>query len=179
MPFFNLMALLLIFTGITACQPATPTPEPFKAPTVIVPPAPPTLTPAPTSITPLVTPAPKSCTNNLSYIEDVNIPDGSEVLPGVPLIKQWKVKNSGDCNWNDQYHLKFINGTEMGAEPEQALYPARTDSEAIITLRFTSPPEAGTYYSTWQAHDPTGLPFGDPIYIEFVVNPDLTPTAQP
>ena len=179
MPFFNCLVLLFFLLPVAACQSATPTPAPFKAPTVAAPPATPTSTPAPTSATPLTTPTAKPCTNNLTYIEDVNIPDGSEVLPGVPLIKQWKVKNSGDCNWNDQYHLKFMDGMEMGAEPEQALYPARSGSEAIITLRFTSPPKARTYFSSWQAHDPSGIPFGDPIYIEFVVNPELTPTSQP
>jgi hypothetical protein len=35
---------------------------------------------------------------------------------------------------------------------------------------FTAPSEAGTYRSAWQAHDPSGEPFGDLFFIEFVVS---------
>jgi hypothetical protein len=39
----------------------------------------------------------------------------------------------------------------------------------VLRMVFTAPQEAGTYRSAWQAYDPDGGPFGDPFYIEIVV----------
>lgn len=113
-------------------------------------------------------PAP-DCSNNLLYISDMSIPDGTQVKPGERLDKRWEVENSGTCNWDQSYRLKLVAGSEMGVPAEQALYPARGGSKAVIRIVFTAPQEPGTYRSAWQAYDPGGNPFGDPFYIEVVV----------
>ncbi len=123
---------------------------------------------------PVVTPAPTvapECFSSLSYLDDLTIPDGTQVAPDSALDKRWRVKNTGSCNWDERYRLKEIAGPEMGALPEQRLYPARSGTEAIISIQFTAPKEAGTYRSAWQAYDPEDRPFGDPFFIEVVVQP--------
>jgi Ig-like domain from next to BRCA1 gene len=123
---------------------------------------------------PVETPAPTAapeCNNSLSYLEDLTIPDGTQVAPKSVLDKRWRVKNTGSCNWDERYRLKEIAGPEMGASSEQRLYPARSGSEATIRIQFTAPDEAGTYRSAWQAYDPEDRPFGDPFFIEVVVQP--------
>ena len=72
------------------------------------------------------------CEDKLSFVEDLNYPDGMVVAPSTTIEKQWKIKNSGVCNWDDRYKVKFIEGDAMGANPEQNLYPARSDSEFVI-----------------------------------------------
>ena len=118
------------------------------------------------------------CKDGLTYVEDSNYPDGSVVAPGDAIDKIWQVKNSGSCNWDVEYRLKFISGTEMGANVEQALYPARSSTQAAIQVRFIAPQELGRYRSTWQAENPDGDPFGDLIYIEIVVEAPQ-PTTSP
>ena len=108
------------------------------------------------------------CSNNLTYQADLTVPDGSQVAAGSILDKRWKVQNSGSCNWDKRYRVKLISGPELGAQ-EQALFPARSGTELTIQIIFTAPNEPGTYQSAWQAHDPQGNPFGDPFYIQFVV----------
>ena len=108
------------------------------------------------------------CTNNLTYLLDLTIPDGSQVPMGSSLDKRWKVQNSGTCNWDERYRIKLVSGSEMGAQ-EQALFPARGGTELTIQINFTAPAEPGTYQSAWQAHDPQGNPFGDPFYIQIIV----------
>jgi hypothetical protein len=61
----------------------------------------------------------------------------------------------------------------MGAEIEQALFPARSDSEAEIRIIFTAPQEEGTYQALWQAYSPSGEPFGDPIFLIIEVDASL------
>jgi hypothetical protein len=57
----------------------------------------------------------------------------------------------------------------MNAVQEQALYPARAGTNAVIQILFQAPAESGTYRSAWQAYNPDGQPFGDPIFIDIAV----------
>ncbi|RPI83725.1 MAG: hypothetical protein EHM41_15235 [Chloroflexi bacterium] len=126
--------------------------------------------PAPTveSIELRATPTP-SCTNSLRFIEDLSIPDGTVVTPGTSLDKRWNLENNGTCNWDKDYRVKLVGGPDMGVQAEQALYPARSGTQAMIRMVFVAPQEPGTYRSAWQAYDENGQPFGDPFYIEIVV----------
>ncbi len=117
------------------------------------------------------------CKDGLTFVEDVNYPDGSMVAPGDDIEKIWQVKNSGSCNWNVNYRLKFVSGTEMGAQAEQSLYPARSGTQVALQVNFLAPQEAGRYRSTWQAINPHGDPFGDLIYIEIVVDSSVQTTT--
>jgi hypothetical protein len=174
----QLSAVVLTLFFISACSPA-PTPTPFRPPTVQAPLIEPTLiihptrevvviqsTPLPTII-PTVNP--DDCSNNLTFVEDVTIPDNMFATFGLMLDKQWLVQNSGTCNWNSAYRLKHIGGAGLGAPEEIALYPAKAGSQATIQILFTAPFSEGAYDSAWQAIDPNGNAFGDPIYIRIAV----------
>ena len=114
------------------------------------------------------TPTPQ-CTNNLRFVADVTVPDGTQVAAGSQVDKQWQVENNGTCNWDSRYRFKFIAGADLGAPLVQALYPARSGTQPTIRLTFTAPTEPGTYRSAWQAYSPQDEPFGDPIFVEIVV----------
>ena len=171
--------LFAALTGMAACK-SQATPTMFVPPTASRPlptvfisttPAstastatvPPTLSVPPTLATP--------CSNNLSFVQDVTIPDGTGVTPGSAVDKQWLVTNSGTCNWNDTYRLKLIAGDAMGAATEQALYPARAGTQATLRIVLTAPQNSGTYESRWQAVAPGGTTFGDSIYVQISVSP--------
>ncbi len=111
------------------------------------------------------------CTDSLSFLKDLTIPDGSQVPPGSTIDKRWLVLNSGTCNWDSSYRLKFISGDLIGAAREQGLYPARAGAQVPLRILFTAPDQAGTYNSSWQAAAPDGTPFGDAVFIEIVVTP--------
>lgn len=115
------------------------------------------------------TPTP-SCQDDLRYIEDVTIPDGTVVSPGQELDKRWKIVNSGTCHWGQGYSLRRIAGPPMGAPDEQGLYPARAGLEVIIRMLLIAPTEPGTHRTAWQAFNPQGEAFGEPIFIEVVVS---------
>lgn len=162
-----------LLAGCSSQSPDEPAPDSFIPPTPasgvsspLLVPAAPTSTSPPGEQRPTPTPA---CTNILSFFEDVTIPDGTVFSPGESLDKRWRVENSGTCNWDDRYRLKLISGPPLGAASEQALYPARSGAQVEIRMLFTAPAEPGTHRSAWQAHDPQGQPFGDPFYVEIVV----------
>lgn len=129
---------------------------------------------------PLPTPTP-DCVDNLLFLDDLTIPDGSPAVAGEILDKRWEVRNNGNCNWDSRYRLKLIAGPALEASIEQALYPARSGAQAVVRIQFSAPEEAGRYRSAWQAHNPQDQPFGDPIFIEFTVpaSEEATPTPEP
>jgi hypothetical protein len=87
------------------------------------------------------------------------------------------IQNAGTCNWENSYRLNLVAGTEMGVPAEQALFPARSGTEIEIRIVFSAPEEPGVYRSAWQAFNPDGKAFGDPIFIEIIV--DETTTTVP
>jgi hypothetical protein len=136
---------------------ATPTPLPQAS-----------ATPAATStdLPPSPTPA---CTDSLKWLEDVSVPDGSSFYVAQPVVKQWRVQNAGSCNWDSRYRLKLVSGEALGATAEMALFPAKAGAQVIIQINFTAPLEPGIYQTSWQAYNPDGQSFGDPVYMQIVV----------
>jgi hypothetical protein len=177
-----LFAWLVIFIGLTSCS-GTETwlPRIGGQPTLFQPPAQapdarslvqhtPTPEPIPAEIVEVPTPA---CSNILTFLEDVSIPDGSLARPGEALDKRWLVQNNGSCNWNEQFRLKLVSGPAMGVPAEQALYPARSGTQAILRILFSAPEELGVARSAWQAFSPQGEAFGDPFFIEVYVESSI------
>jgi hypothetical protein len=110
-----------------------------------------------------------TCTDNLAFIADLSIPDGTIVLPESTMDKRWEVENNGSCNWNEKYRIRLLAGPAMGAQQEQTLFPARSGTRAVIRIKFIAPTEPGTYRSAWQAYNAQDASFGDPFFIDFVV----------
>jgi hypothetical protein len=174
----QLLAVPFTLLFLSACSPA-PTPPPFRPPTVQAPLIEPTLIIHPTQEVAVVQPTPvptifptvdqTDCSNNLTFVQDLTIPDNMFATFGFALDKQWLVTNSGTCNWNSNYRLKHIGGADLGAPEEVALYPAKAGTQATIEILFTAPFTEGSYESAWQAVDPNGSAFGDPIYIRVAV----------
>lgn len=175
------LILLPIIFFAQACAPQ-PTSTPFRPPTALPPPQPfATTTPVPVAplapftsqptLTATSTATAGPCTNGLTYVDDITIADNTSVLPNASIDKQWLVQNSGTCNWDASYRLKWVAGSPLGAADEQLLYPARAGAQATLRILFTAPAEAGSYESAWQAVDPRGNIFGELIFIKIVVAP--------
>lgn len=190
---FSLLVMGVCLLGL--CLGCSAPPETQLAPTVgiapgaptaaLVSPSPPTRLPTPTatlfrlaspSPTPSLTAAPRlpsstpACEDGLRFLADITVPDGTIVAPGERIDKQWQVENIGSCNWNEAYRLRRISGPPLEVPDEQALYPARSGTQVVIRILLVAPTEPGTYRSAWQAFNPSGEPFGDPIFVEILVS---------
>jgi hypothetical protein len=176
----SLFAVSLILF-LSSCS-SVSTPTSFRPPTAQPPLIEPTLiiqptkqvvviqpSPLPTIVALTPTVNPQDCTNNLHFISDVTIQDNALVTVGSTIDKQWLVENNGTCNWNSSYRLKHLGGAVLGAQEEMMLYPARAGTQATLQIIFTAPFSEGVYESAWQATDPNGNPFGDPIYMRITI----------
>jgi hypothetical protein len=179
----RMFSLIVIAATIllSACggQDARSTPEYF---------IPPTISPRSATATPAFTPtvespdgevqstSPAACENDLNYVDDITIPDDTVVAPGQEIEKIWLIRNAGTCNWDADYTIRNVEETPpMGSASILALYPVRSGSEHEITINFIAPTDSGQHVSKWQAHDPEGIPFGQVIFIQIIVDPAYTP----
>ncbi len=175
----RVLFLTLAAASLASCT-SQPTPTLFVPPSD-VPPTPsvaapasspsgtPTVTASPTATPVAISPTP--CTNDLQFVQDVTVPDGTSVTPGEQVDKQWLVTNAGSCNWDSAYRLKLITGDAMGASTEQGLYPARAGTQATLRIVFTAPMTAGNYSAAWQAFAPDGTAFGQALTMQINVTP--------
>jgi len=165
---------------ITATPPpsvATFTPPSLPSATPIAPEPTITLTSEPPTLTPTFTPEPP-CINDLQFIDDLTIPDGTHLLTVQPFVKKWQVRNLGTCSWGPEYRLVLVGGNALGAANEVALYPAKPGVTVTLEIPMLTPLDLGEYAGQWQARDPNGQFFGPVIFIKIVVI-NLPPAETP
>ncbi len=80
--------------------------------------APPTAAPQstvpPTSTNPLPAATLVRC-NQASFVADVTVPDGTEMMINTSFVKTWRIKNTGTCTWTTAYHIVYSSGAQLGA----------------------------------------------------------------
>jgi hypothetical protein len=113
-----------------------------------------------------------SCNNNV-YESDVTVPDGTVMKPGVDFIKQWAIRNTGTCTWDEGYALVFIGG-DQAMDPVNFEFKSSDDFVAAgeginIGVPLTAPLAEGRYQGTWRMRSDSGAYFGTPLTIDFQV----------
>ncbi len=124
-----------------------------------------TSTPPPASPTP-------PCNNNMVFLLDVTIPDGTTFKPGEKIEKVWRVRNDGSCTWSRGYTIQLEDGPPLGGLTEHPIPGTDPGDSAEISATFIAPNEPGNYRSSWRANDMGDTPFGVLIYIEINVSDD-------
>lgn len=166
----SLLGVLFLLSGCLRPLQADPMEAevPAFVPPTLIPPTP-TMELIPTQVINPDETQSDTCIDNLTFIEDKSIPDGTEVNPGTIIAKEWEVKNSGTCNWGSGYTIRLIGGPALEASSPQDLFPARSGTSLTIQIDFVAPEEPGNFRSAWQAYNPSELAFGDSFYVDFVV----------
>ena len=149
---------------------ATFTPAPTLTPTV-------TLTPEPS---PTEEPTVVEDCDEATFIEDVTIPDGTELNPDTPFTKTWRLLNAGTCAWNPNYKLVFVSGNQMSGPSSQQLVNLEVPPTASIdvSVDLVAPSNLGTYRGYWMLKNANGVLFGigptdQAFYLEIkVVEPE-------
>ncbi len=97
--------------------------------------------------------------NEIMYVTDVTIPDGTTMKPGENFVKTWRVRNTGTTTWGAGYTLAFFGGDKMKGPDAVALPPLKPSEVADVSLMLTAPKTSGMSKCTWKAHDPQGKVF--------------------
>jgi hypothetical protein len=123
--------------------------------------------------------------NNLAFIRDVSLPNGTVLEPNEPFTRTWKVSNNGTCDWLYGYRLVPVSGFQLASDPigvHNAPVPPGEWREFSVGAR--APDDAGTYTQYWQMSDGAGHTFGATLSISIIVRaptntPNPTNTPQP
>ncbi|MEN8243242.1 MAG: NBR1-Ig-like domain-containing protein [Chloroflexota bacterium] len=156
----------------TLTIPPTAEPLPTNTPTIEIA----TYTPFPTQAVTQAGPALSSC-DLASFVDDLSIPDGTELAPGQAFTKSWRIKNEGTCTWAAEYQMLYYGGEILSAE---TAYPL-TDHEVApgdtldISIEMTAPTTEGTYNMYWILRNADGEnfgvdAFGGAFYVQIVVS---------
>ncbi len=141
---------VLPFVTVTS---APPTSTSTAAPTATS-----TLVPTATS-TPLGTQG--SCTDQAKFVQDVTIPDNTEMLPAQDFIKTWRLQNTGTCTWTNAYALIFISGDQMsGTSPLPLTGTTAPGNTVDVSVSLKAPGTVGTYQGNWELRNPNAVIFG-------------------
>jgi hypothetical protein len=148
----------------------------------------PTISPTPTaepSATPttdmtatLETPAVADPCYKLLWIEDLSIPDGTQMKPNEVFTKTWFVQNNGGCAWAPGFTFSNMGGDPMRGKPLVLSEPVPAGAKREISIELVVPSGInGLIQSSWRMTDQDGNFFGDTLTVNITVGDPLTPTA--
>ena len=142
-------------------------------------------TPTPTSVIPdpVYTPTSTSVPcNRASFVQDMTIPDGTQIIINESFTKTWKLKNTGSCTWTSTYALVFDSGSQMGGPSSKVLTNSDIAPGATIDISvdLVAPNDPGTYRGNWMLKEPGGTLFGlstGAFWVEIQAVPKNQPTT--
>ncbi|MBC8509905.1 MAG: hypothetical protein ISR58_07200 [Anaerolineales bacterium] len=134
--------------------PALPTSSPTEAMSDTPEPSP---TEAPTA----------TATNNMpcnrANLETKSIADGTEININQTFTQTFRLKNTGNCTWDQNYELRFVSGDLLNAGASIIMVPKGTIPTwgyANVDVYMKAPATPGTYTGYWMIKAANGEIFG-------------------
>lgn len=117
--------------------------------------------------------------DDIGFIDDVTMPDGSTVSVCTTFDKIWRIQNTGQIHWQgrsliciDSYlEVRGMDGRRIthGLRPAQKQYPVpdiAPGERVDLTITFTAPRYPCSVISCWKMVDANGefcFPFNEPL----------------
>ena len=104
-----------------------------------------TQTPIPPTATALPTPCYRA-----ELVEET-VPDGSKFSPGKPFAKTWIIRNTGVCEWTEEFRWILVDGEDFDGVTDVPLNQNVQPGEDLrVLLELKAPMFPGTYKGTYQ-----------------------------
>jgi hypothetical protein len=114
---------------------------------------------------------------NLTYVDDVTIPDDTQMTPGQTFTKTWRVNNNGSCAWAPGFKFSLVSGDAMGGQTLTLSQSVGAGATTELSVAMTVPTgKTGTIRGDWRMATDKGEFFGEPIYVQIVVGGGSAPT---
>ena len=107
--------------------------------------------------------------DNIAFVKDVTVPDGTPVKIGTTLSKTWRIRNTGTVAWQDRALVRLTPQDERLCASADRVAVSRTAAgqEVDITVEFTAPQYPGSCRTDWKMVDQHGqfvFPDKVPLY---------------
>ncbi|MFQ5922517.1 MAG: NBR1-Ig-like domain-containing protein, partial [Anaerolineales bacterium] len=116
------------------------------------------------------------CTNEVGFVQDVTVPDDTNIPAGDTFDKIWRLRNEGTCTWTTDYDVVFEGGNIMAGPPSAPLPSTVPPGSTVdIEVSLTAPGSDGTHRGDWKLRTPDGEVFGlgddgeTPFFVQIVV----------
>jgi hypothetical protein len=119
-----------------------------------------------------------SC-NNAAFVNDVTIPDGTEVKAGKSFVKTWTLQNNGTCAWSTSYKFNFISGDAMNGTSVAVPNSVPAGQQVQISVTLTAPTTSGKFKGYWRMQTDQGQYFGDSPWVAITVSGAASTTDTP
>lgn len=108
--------------------------------------------------------------DNLTYVADVTVPDGTIMSPGQDFVKTWRVRNTGACPWGAGYVLAYAGySIPMSGQFIALTEVIQPGQEVEVSVQFKAPSQAGEYLSAWTMRNPQGVTFPQVVFVKIIV----------
>ena len=132
-------------------------------------------------------PTPEPCLDGMTFVGDLNLDDQNMtappiLAPGQDFTKGWRVRNSGNCPWEADFALAYVNGNrveaDMGGQPAPIGRKVLPGETIDIYVELRAPQVYGTFQGFWQMRNSTQQYFGEVMWVGVQV-PDPNPPPPP
>ena len=135
-------------------------------------------------------PAPEGCVDGMAYVADLNLNDNNmsnppQMVPGQTFRKGWRLKNIGTCTWDSAYALTYVNGnsplSRMSGLPVFVNGEVKPGEMYDFWANLVAPLAPGTYQGFWSMRNGAGILFGQRVWVGITVvgSPTPAPTQTP
>ncbi|XP_014671654.1 PREDICTED: uncharacterized protein C6orf106 homolog [Priapulus caudatus] len=115
---------------------------------------------------------PKLKLPGMAFISDVTIGEGEAVPPNTGFLKTWRIKNTGSESWPPGCCLRYTQGEQLGSRDRTMVGPLAPQQCADVSVEMVSPAQPGIYQGQWRMSSPTGMFFGEVIWVIVSVEED-------
>jgi uncharacterized protein YkwD len=156
----------LVSLVATACISISTPPPINSTPLFVTATLPPTRTPAAsptTETTPTVgTPIPTgsalaNCKDLAVLVQDVTIPDLTNLPYGDKFTKTWQLRNTGGCLWSG-YTIAYVSGDRLAAPDSAPVPQTGPKSNVNVSVDLVAPSVDGTYTGFFELRNQAGRP---------------------
>ena len=94
------------------------------------------------------------------FVADVTVPDKTTFQPNTTFKKTWRLRNIGDCAWNN-VTMVFDSGAQMGTTAAVSVTNGITPGQTVdVSVDLTAPNAPGHYIGYWKFKSEQGTLFG-------------------
>jgi len=119
--------------------------------------------------------------DDAAYVTDVSFPDAAVFAPSQPVVKTWRMRNTGSTAWDSSVQLVFLTGDPLTTSVAVGVPATSPGQTADISVNLTTPP-SGSHFGYWRMLSSRRGYFGTVIYPEVTAqtpSPYLTLQASP
>jgi hypothetical protein len=109
----------------------------------------------------------------MKWVQDLSIPDGTQLGPGEPFTKGWRLENTGTCTWDSGFSLVYVGSVPvegvLSSDPTSISGAVQPNTNYDINVNLVAPEQSGGYKGFYTMRAPNGTLFGDRIWVQIEV----------